>query len=194
MVLVLCPLFSTRCVGLRIKCSWVPFELNFRRRSRHDPICLRPFEFPFLRVIVNVVTSLFNPSAVVLCSPLARSFVSLRSFSFFNSPASCSFECGGRDDMEGQYSVLLWKYYPVPCTVCVRWTRVRRPGEFTSRESCDCVCWIVLPMVLSTVHCFPSLQCGRVREFESANSTMSREHWQLHNAVRIALPATSPMW
>lgn len=72
LVLVLCPLFSARCVGLRIKCSWVPFELNFRRRSRHDRICLRPFEFPFLRVIVNVVTSLFNPlGGCPLFSPCA---------------------------------------------------------------------------------------------------------------------------
>ena len=149
--------------------------------------------FPFLPYTCDSRVSTLQSSVVVLlCCLFARSSVcSDRSLIL---PVSCGFECGGRDDMEGQYSVLLWKYYPVPCTVCVRWTRVRRPGEFTSRESCDCVCWIVLPMVLSPVHCFPSLQCGRVREFESANSTMSREHWQLHNAVRIALPATSPMW
>ena len=72
LVLVLCPLFSARCVGLRIKCSWVPFELNFLRRSRRDLICLQPFEFPFLRVIVNVVTSLFNPlGGCPLFSPCA---------------------------------------------------------------------------------------------------------------------------
>ena len=135
-----------------------------------------------------------TPSAVVLCSPLARSSVCCVRILVLQFSASCGFECGGRDDMEEQYSVLLWKDYPVPCTVCVRWTRLRRPGEFTSRESCNCACWIVLPMALTTVHCFPSLKCGRMQEFESANSTMSREHWQLHNAVRIALPATSPMW
>ena len=120
---------------------------------------------------------------VLLCCLFARSSVCCSDRSLV-LPVSCGFECGGRGDMEEQYSVLLWKDYPVPCTVCVRWTRLRRPGEFTSRESCNCACWIVLPMVLSTVHCFPSLQCGRVREFESPNSTMSREHCQLYTAVR----------
>ena len=102
LVLVLCPLFSARCVGLRIKCSWVPFELNFRRRSRHDRICLRPFEFPFLRVIVNVVTSLFNPhrrlSSVL---PLrVRSFLCVRSRSSILPPPAVS-SAGGETTWRG---------------------------------------------------------------------------------------------
>ena len=180
MVIVLCPLFSTRCVGLRIKCSWVPFELDFRRRSRHDPICLRPFEFPFLRVSVNVVTSLFNPSAVVLCSPLARSFVSLRSFSFFNSPASCGFECGKRDDKEKNPRCLA---RCVSCGPTFNTRESTHPGRVVVVLVGLCCCSWYCP--LSTAPQFP------VRE--SARSCASQFSYYAQRTERTILATALPL-
>ena len=99
-------------------------------------------QFPFLPYACDSRVSTLQSSVVVLlCCLFARSSICPdRSLIL---PVSCGFEYGGRDDTEEQYSVLLRKDYPVPCTVCVRWTRVRRPGEFTSRESCDCACVLV---------------------------------------------------
>ena len=156
------PFFGSRPLS-SVLCSfcWTPhqmqlgshFELNFLRRSRRYLIYLRPFEFPFLCVIVSVVSSLFNPlGGCPLFSPCA--FVR-----FFTFVLVLQFSRLLRFRVRGERRQ--GKESPLSCTMRVLWTHVQRTGEYTSRESCGCACWtVLLLMVLSTVHCSPVSSAG----------------------------------